>query len=221
MRPMAQRYSPCRRYDAEAHHFGLTTVAIYPCPKYVEASMGSRFFSPHIDILLLTGQSIFRRGAVAYPRNDLTRTCVFMRRLKFSRFHNWFLALRSYSDLRPDLAMRRRINRQILADRPAHTGSEWYRKFWAPRGVSREVATFIYRSLAQYSGLQWAKVLPTDRLCEDLKLPLICWFDWELSLCEDFYQEFGLELDDYLDVTQLNTVADLMGFFNQCMLSKV
>ncbi|MBE9030887.1 hypothetical protein IQ266_14215 [filamentous cyanobacterium LEGE 11480] len=138
-----------------------------------------------------------------------------MQRLTLSRLYNWFLALWSYNDLRPDLALRRRINRQVLAARPAHKVSEWYQKFWASRGVSREVATFIYQSLAKYSGLQFAKVLPSDRLCEDLKLPLICWFDWEMSLCEDFYEEFGFELDDYLDVTQLKTVADLMGFFNQ------
>ncbi len=221
MRPMAQRYSLCRRYLAETNSENRLTSAISPCSECAEAPMSSHFFSSHIDIPSSTGQPIFRGAAAVRPHNDLTRTCVFMRRLKFSRFYNWFLALRSYNDLRPDLAMRRRVNRQILADRPAHTGNEWYRKFWAPRGVSREVANFIYQSLAQYSGLQWAKVLPTDRLCEDLKLPLICWFDWELSLCEDFHQEFGLELEDYLDVTQLNTVADLMGFFNQHMLSRV
>lgn len=152
---------------------------------------------------------------------DSTQFCVFMQRLKLSRFSNGFLALRSYNDLRPDLGLRRRINHQMLAHRPAHKGSEWYHKFWEPRGISPEVATFVYQALAKYSGLQVTKVLPTDRLCEDLKLPLVCWFDWELCLCEDFYQEFGLALDDYLDVTQFKTVADLVGFLNHQLLAQI
>jgi hypothetical protein len=182
--------------------------------------MSGHFFNLHIDIPANSGQSIFTgtgRPVAANP--DLIRPCVFMQRLKISRLYNWFLALQSYNDLRPDLGLRRRINRQVLAERPAHSGQEWYQKFWADRGISREVATFLYQSLAKYSGLQLAKVQPHDRLHEDLKLPLICWFDWELAFCEEFGQVFGLDLEDGFDLGQMQTVADLMGFLNQQVLA--
>jgi hypothetical protein len=184
--------------------------------------MSGHFFNLHIDIPTHTGQSIFSGiGDTISDHPVLIRPCVFMQRLKTSRLYNWFLALRSYNDLRPDLGLRRQINRQVLATRPAHCGQDWYQKFWASQGISREVATFLYQALAKYSGLQLAKVLPNDRLCEDLKLPLICWFDWELALCEDFHQEFGFDLEDYFDLSQLKTVADLMGFFNQQVAAQV
>lgn len=189
--------------------------------------MSSHFFNLHIDIASTSGQSIFSGTDTSAPHNPvLIRSRVwFMERLKLSqlynRLYNGFMALRSYGELRPDLALRRRINRQVLASRPVRNWNEWYQKFWEPRGISREVATFIYRGLRKYSGLQAAQVLPSDRLTEDLKLPLICWFDWELSLCEDFQREFGCELEDYLDLTQFQTVADLMGFFNQQVLAQV
>jgi hypothetical protein len=177
--------------------------------------MSGHFFNLHIDIPADKGQSMFMGTVNAVPANPVIRPCVFMQRLMFSRLYNWFLALRSYNDLRPDMGLRRQVNRQVLATRPAHSGQEWYQKFWAPQGISSEVATFLYQALAKYSGLQLAKVQPSDRLCEDLKLPLICWFDWELAICEDFHQEFGFDLEDYFDLSQLKTVADLMGFFNQ------
>ncbi|MFM2431708.1 MAG: hypothetical protein RLZZ511_2921 [Cyanobacteriota bacterium] len=192
--------------------------------------MSGHFFNLHIDIAPELGQPRYsetvryRETALApvTPHPVLIRLRVFMQRLKLSlgqtlvaRLYNCFTAWSSYSDLSPDLAMRRRVNSQVLASRPAHSGQEWYQKFWAAQGISREVAGFVYQALAKYAGLRSAQVLPHDRLCEDLKLPLISWFDWELALYEDFAQEFNLELEDYLDISQLKTVADLMGFLNQ------
>jgi hypothetical protein len=193
--------------------------------------MSGHFFNLHIDIAPELGQprysetARYRETALApvTPHPVLIRLRVFMQRLKLSfgqqnlvaRLYNWFAAWSSYGDLSPDLALRRRVNRQILASRPAHDGQEWYQKFWAAQGISCEVAGFVYQALIKYAGLRSAQVQPQDRLCEDLKLPLISWFDWELALYEDFAQEFDLELDDYLDISQLKTVADLMGFLNQ------
>jgi hypothetical protein len=136
--------------------------------------------------------------------------------IKVSTIYHWFMSLWTYSDLRPDWAVRRQVNRRILGGRPDRSFGEWYQRFWEPEGVSREVADFIYRHIPRYSGLRFAQVLPSDRLCEDLKLPLVCWFDWELSLYEDLQQKLGIDLgEDYFDVTQFATVADLVGFVNQ------
>jgi hypothetical protein len=131
------------------------------------------------------------------------------------RLNNWWTSLWTYFELRPDIGARYRIN-QALRDRPSHLWPEWYRRFWEPQGVAREVAEFVYRSVARHSGLKVEKVVPSDRLNEDLKLPLICWFDWEMSFYEDFSRQLGVDMDadDWL-MSDFYTVADLMVFLNQ------
>lgn len=130
------------------------------------------------------------------------------------QLNNWQISLAAYGDLSPDLGVRRRIN-QMLRSRPSRSISDWYRHFWEPQGIAREVAEFVYQQVGQYSGLKFEKVVPSDRLCEDLELPMVCWFDWELSLCDDFSQQLGIELEECFDLSELTTVADLMRFFNQ------
>ncbi|HIK46252.1 MAG TPA: hypothetical protein IGR64_15435, partial [Leptolyngbyaceae cyanobacterium M65_K2018_010] len=66
-----------------------------------------------------------------------------------------------------------------------------------------------------YSGLEIGRLRPNDRLLEDLQLPAVCWFDWGITLCEDFYNTFGVDLADQFDETQLATCADLVLFLNQ------
>lgn len=134
--------------------------------------------------------------------------------LYINRLQNWWLALTTYADLRPDLFWRRRIN-TMLRDRPAHDLQDWYKRFWEPIGITREVAAFVYHQVAQYSGLCFAQVLPSDRLQEDLKLPLVCWFDWEIALSEDFANQLGVDLDDGFNLANLSTVADLVVWLNQ------
>jgi hypothetical protein len=193
-----------------------------------------QFFNYHIDLPSQNGQSKPNGKRMMLNRNASIRFTVstvwtmfypvIMQRLEFYTFNglspvkrifNWFMSLMSYTDLRPDMGLRRQINRQVLADRPQRSLSEWYRLFWEPQGVSREVADFVYGAIANYAGLKVAQVLPSDRLCEDLKLPLICWFDWELNLCEEFSHKLGVELEDYFDVTRFSTVADLVQFFDR------
>jgi hypothetical protein len=131
-----------------------------------------------------------------------------------NKLNNWRMTIAAYGDLSPDLGVRRRIN-QTLGNRPSRSISEWYGHFWESQGVAREVAEFVYQRVEQYSGLTFEKVLPSDRLCEDLKLPMVCWFDWELSLCDDFAQQLGIELEECFDLSEMTTVADLVRFFNQ------
>ncbi|MBE9011488.1 hypothetical protein IQ250_14865 [Pseudanabaenaceae cyanobacterium LEGE 13415] len=128
--------------------------------------------------------------------------------------NNAVLNIRTYADLSPDLGMRRRIHQGWRA-RPERSLEDWYRSFWQPMSVSQEVSAFVYQQMEIYSGLPFAKVTPMDRLTEDLQLPLVCWFDWEWDLCDDFHDRFGVEIRDRLDLSLLHTVRDLVIFLNQ------
>ncbi|MBL1175472.1 MAG: hypothetical protein FWK01_10150 [Pantanalinema sp. GBBB05] len=131
---------------------------------------------------------------------------------------NFFQSLRSYPDLSPDLRMRRRVNRE-LRDRPALSVDEWYVRFWQPLGVSRQVAEFVYTQIATYTGLDFTRIRPSDHLHDDLHLALVCWFDWEFSLYEDFFERFGVDLSDRFDPDLYITVQELVLFLNQQLLS--
>ncbi|NJR52376.1 MAG: hypothetical protein HC780_25180 [Leptolyngbyaceae cyanobacterium CSU_1_3] len=133
------------------------------------------------------------------------------------RLKNLFDSLNTYADMSPDLALRRRINR-MLRDRPSRTADEWYELFWQPLSVSKEVAIFVYQQMEDYSGLHFANVLPSDRLTEDLNLPLVCWFDWELSFCESFACQFGIDLSEEFDIYAFSTLQEFVVFLNQQLL---
>lgn len=128
--------------------------------------------------------------------------------------NNAVLNIRTYADLSPDLGVRRRIY-QGWRSRPKRTLDDWYRSFWQPLSISQDLSTFIYQQIEAYSGLPAAKITPADRLIEDLQLPLVCWFDWECDLCEDFRDRFGVEICDRLDMGMLHTVRDLVIFLDQ------
>jgi len=69
-----------------------------------------------------------------------------------------------------------------------------------------------------YSSLSFGKVQPSDRICEDLHLSLVCWFDWELAFCEDFLATFAIDLTSQFNPNHFGTVKDLMLFLNQQVL---
>ena len=132
----------------------------------------------------------------------------------WQRLTNSIQSLKTYGDLSPDLRLRCRINR-VLRDRPRYRLDRWYQTFWQPLGVSSEIAEFVYQQMETYSGLTFAHVLPSDRLTEDLSLPLVCWFDWESTLCDDFYDRFGVDISSSFDVCELATIQELVVFINQ------
>ena len=136
----------------------------------------------------------------------------------WQRLKNFFLSFRTYDDLSPDLNTRQQVNRW-LRDRSALTADEWYEQFWQPRRISPKIAAFVYSHLEKYSGLKTAKILPGDRLEEDLHLTLVCWFDWHFTLCEDFEQDLGVSIDDYLELQDLTTIEEFMMFLNRQLLS--
>ena len=136
---------------------------------------------------------------------------------------NRWQALTAYSDMSPDLKLRRRVNRSLL-DRPEYAVNEWHQRFWRPLGIRFEVVEFVYRSLAESSGLAVGRLVPSDRMVTDLQLPLICWFDWEMTCMEAFWQQFdptGIAMrdsdmnDDSCDPTTFETLNDWMIFLNQ------
>ncbi|MBI4785134.1 MAG: hypothetical protein HY785_28085 [Oscillatoriophycideae cyanobacterium NC_groundwater_1537_Pr4_S-0.65um_50_18] len=130
------------------------------------------------------------------------------------RLKNYLSSLWTYNVLSPDLRVRRRVKRS-LHHRPALTPDEWFTVHYKQQDIAPVIAAFAYEHLEQYSGLTIGKVLPSDRLEEDLHWTQICWFDWELSLCEDFYDCFEVDISDRLDVSCLSTLQDLMDFLNQ------
>lgn len=114
--------------------------------------------------------------------------------------------------------MRRRINRGLM-HRPALTAEEWFQAFWASRNISRSIADFIYIQLPHYSGLDVSRIQPGDRLSEDLHLALVCWFDWEWALCQDFLECFGVDITDCFDPTTLVTVEEFLVFLDRQLVS--
>ncbi|MGI0492098.1 hypothetical protein ACN4EG_09815 [Alkalinema pantanalense CENA528] len=133
------------------------------------------------------------------------------------KFNNWWQAIRTYPDMRPDLQLRRKINK-TLRDRSAYGSHDWYRCFWEPLGIKPELAQFLYSKLETYSGLEAARLLPSDRLIEDLHIPLVCWYDWEWDLCEEFEGQFGVELCPTFDLNELKTLKDLFLCLNQKLI---
>lgn len=131
------------------------------------------------------------------------------------RFKNLVFSLKTYDALSPDLKVRRQINRW-LQQRPALDLEQWFQAFYQPQGISYAITAFAYEHLARYSGLDIGRILPTDRLNEDLCWTQVCWFDWQTNLYDDFWQHFGIDLSDCLDEDALLTVKDLMAFLHSC-----
>ncbi len=130
------------------------------------------------------------------------------------KLKNLILGVRTYADMSPDLGLRRQIV-QTWQARPDRALDAWYDLFWQSSRITKEVATFVYVQMTDYSGLPFAKVLPSDRLEADLHLSLVCWFNWPSMLCEDFANSFGVDISECFDPDTLNTVADLVVFLNR------
>jgi hypothetical protein len=128
-------------------------------------------------------------------------------------------SLGSYAEMRPDFRLRTALSRSLHARRTVLTVEEWVEQFWQPRGIPQSLARFVYDHLSDYSGLTWGLTLPGDRLQEDLHLPLVCWFDWELCFCDDLAQELGIQIESpALLLDEAVTVEDFLVLLHQQML---
>jgi hypothetical protein len=134
------------------------------------------------------------------------------------RLRNWFYSLRSYTALRPDLAMRRRVVRS-LQRRPSLSPQEWFHTYGESLGIAESVVMFAAQQLEQYSGLPFGRLLPGDRLDDDLHWTQVCWFDWELSLYEDMRQTFGIPLEGDLEEVLNGTLSDFLVWLTTQLLA--
>lgn len=132
--------------------------------------------------------------------------------LMIGQVNNWFSSVSAYSDMSPDLTIRRQVNERMKArTRRALSPTEWGQLFSPPAGT-RPVLSFVYQYFGQYSGIEFGRVRPGDHLNCDLHFPLVCWFDWSLTFCEDFFQQFHLDLSDRFDEASFETIGELVSF---------
>ncbi|MFM7471616.1 MAG: hypothetical protein ACKO5P_08935 [Nodosilinea sp.] len=133
------------------------------------------------------------------------------------QLNNLVNSLLTYSWLSPDVGTRKELC-QILLYRPYLNCDQWFDRYWTPPFVQqtypKPLIEFVYNHLGVYTGLEVGRLRPSDRLVEDLQFPRICWFDWGLNLCADFYHTFGIDISEQFDETGLLTFADLISFLN-------
>jgi hypothetical protein len=127
------------------------------------------------------------------------------------RLKNFFQGLTTYPILSPDLRTRRQVY-QWLRQRPTLSLGDWYVVHGKPSNLSYAIIEFAYQRLADYSGLEFGRMLPSDRLNEDLCWTKICWFDWHMALCDDFCQWFGVDLSNEILSLPETTIGALLKF---------
>jgi hypothetical protein len=130
------------------------------------------------------------------------------------RFKNLFFSLKNYDILSPNLAMRRRVKRS-LRHRPTLGVSDWFESFCRSRPIAYPVVNFLYTRLETYSGIEPGKLLPSDRLEEDLRWTDLCGFDWQVMLCDDFMQQFNVDMTRCIEDFSPNTLEDLVLLLHQ------
>lgn len=130
-------------------------------------------------------------------------------------FQNLVQTVKNYQVMGPDQALRRQVNRN-LRSRPYLSIDDWCQWCWMPPAAATPASPlltrFLYVKLGDYSGLSMGHTRPEDRLLEDLYFPIVCWFDWGLTLCDDIYQTFDVDLTDSFDERDYVTLADLVGY---------
>lgn len=117
---------------------------------------------------------------------------------------------KNYSLLSPNPQVRWQVN-QRLRDRPAYSMADWCADC-RHHGIHPDIARFACRHLSRYSGLRFARVRLSDRLEADLQWTEVCWFDWELKLCQDVWHSFGIDMTPHLVELVPTTVHDLLLF---------
>ena len=126
-----------------------------------------------------------------------------------SPISNWISSVQAYADMSPDLSIRREVNSwMIRRDRTPLSLAQWSKCF----GGAHPAITFVYESFGEYSGLDFSRTRPSDSLNKHLRFPLICWFDWTITFCEDFFQTFDVDLSDRFDEANFDTIGELVEY---------
>ena len=127
------------------------------------------------------------------------------------KLNNFLSSVSAYADMSPDLSIRKDVNMWMLRrDRQALDLSDWCEQFGYSQ--SNTVLAFIYETFSEYSGLDFSRVRPNDCLNTNLHFPLVCWFDWSITFCEEFFQAFEVDLSDRFDEADFTTIGELANF---------
>ncbi|WP_346289598.1 hypothetical protein [Sphaerothrix gracilis] len=137
----------------------------------------------------------------------------------WQKLRNLYSSISTYPELSPDLQLRQQV-KQALRSRERLSLEMWFSSYWQgsennSQAFSSDLIDFVYTHLQDYSGLETGRLRPGDRLVEDLQFPAICWFDWAMTLCDDFCATFGVDISDGFDETQIHTLADLVSCLHQ------
>ncbi|MEL6552663.1 MAG: hypothetical protein AAFQ63_04260 [Cyanobacteria bacterium J06621_11] len=132
-----------------------------------------------------------------------------------SQFNNWFSTLNAYADMSPDLMIRHEVNQWMKDRTRVNLGlSEWCHLF-EPYSKNKELLTFVYQRFSQYSGLTFGRVRPRDTMHEELKFALVCWHDWVITFCDDFCEHFHIDLSDYFDEDEFETIGEIVEYLGE------
>ena len=126
----------------------------------------------------------------------------------WQKLKNAYLSFSTYADLSPDLSRRRQV-KLTLKSRPSLNRHRWCQDLWSGT-YSPKILAFLYEQIPEYSGLDAGRLRPEDELEGDLSWTLICSFDWDSELCDDFQQVFGYDVSDEILAGQFDTLEDLV-----------
>ncbi|MGC1308710.1 MAG: hypothetical protein WA885_15905 [Phormidesmis sp.] len=137
-----------------------------------------------------------------------------------SKLNNFISSINAYADMSPDLSIRKEVNDWMMRrDRQALSCTDWCHLF-SHQPQAQAVLAFIYEQFAQYSGLDFRRVRPDDSLNSHLHFPLVCWFDWSITFCEDFFQAFEVDLSDRFDESDFITLGEMATFLMEQVASQ-
>ena len=120
----------------------------------------------------------------------------------------------------PDLAIRDRVNQSLRRHRRPLSPKAWCEEGVRATQSQSDTVLFVYRTLETYSGIEFSRVRPHDRLVDDLQFPMVCWFDWSVSFCDYVAAQFGIDISDCFDETRFITLADMIVFLDACLASR-
>ena len=139
---------------------------------------------------------------------------------QWQKANNYIRSIETYGDMSPDLSVRRQVNQSLRQRRNPLSTEAWCEECHRVTQSQPSTLLFIYHSLEAYSGLEFNRVRPHDRLVDDLQFPMVCWFDWSANFCDDVVTHFQIDISDCFDETRFDTVGDLIMFLDACLASQ-
>ncbi|MEM8611686.1 MAG: hypothetical protein AAGF93_06680 [Cyanobacteria bacterium P01_H01_bin.105] len=138
----------------------------------------------------------------------------------WQKLNNYVRNIETYRDMSPDLSVREQVNQSLRQHRRPLSSAAWCEECYRVTQASLNTLLFVYHALETYSGLEFNRVRPQDHLVNDLQFPMVCWFDWSASFCDDIVTHFGIDISDCFDETRFDTLTDLIMFLDSCIASR-